>query len=306
MRTGNADGFALMAVLWILVIVGAVGIAFQADAGAERRVVANARTGVRVRWGARAGLHRTLAALDSSVVRGLADPAGNAALLRPIGFELDGVAIQAQAIDARARVNLNLADQDRLRDLFAASGFDAAGAHRVAAAVMDWRDADGLRRPEGAEAADYAARGMPLPRNAPFEAVDDLRHVLGMSPERFRRVAPHLTVVGDGRINVNSASMPALATLPGLDLASARVIASRRDSWRLRNVFELTTALPRETQNAIQADMARFTDMVAFGPRALEITVDATTAGSPVATHLWAHVELTGGTGWRVVRVVER
>ena len=65
-------------------------------------------------------------------------------------------------------------------------------------------------------------------------------------------------------------------------------------------------ALPRESQDRIQADMGTFTDRVAFVPLTLEIVVTASVEGSPVTSSLWAQVELAGGTAWSVIRVVER
>src|SRR3546814_5898664 len=74
-------------------------------------------------------------------------------------------------------------------------GADEATADRVAAAITDWRDADDLRRPQGAEWQDYAAAGSRYrPRNGPFVALGELRAVAGMTPGLHAAVAPLMTL----------------------------------------------------------------------------------------------------------------
>ena len=64
-------------------------------------------------------------------------------------------------------------------------GLDVDAAARIVDAILDWRDADDLRRPNGAEQADYRAANLKYgPANAPFVTVGELGRVLGMTPER--------------------------------------------------------------------------------------------------------------------------
>ena len=85
--------------------------------------------------------------------------------------------------------------------------------------VQDWRDADKLRRLHGAEEAEYMAAGKSYaPSNAPFETVDELQRVLGMTPELFRLVEPALTVYSkQPGINTAVAQRPALLAIPGVN-----------------------------------------------------------------------------------------
>lgn len=296
-----------MAVLWILVMVGAVGVAFQTDARAERRAAANARSALSARWAARAGLHRTLYTLDSVLQRGRAPGPDAGAVLPAFDLAWGRVSARSITLDARARLNLNLADDAQLRRVFVASGLGPSASQTLAAAVIDWRDADGIRSPGGAEAAEYAALRPPsAPKNALFDAVEELRDVFGVTPSVYERVAPNLTVSGDGRINVNAASVAVLTALPGIDADGARDIVARRRAFPLRNPFDLIAALPRASRDAAQSTVADLADRVAFGPRALDIVVTAQVEHSPVGITLWAQLEASGGTVWRVVRVVER
>ena len=309
MRRRREGGFALVAVLWILVLVGAIAGALLADARAERRGAANARVTTQARWAARAGLARALYQVDTTLTRsatGFALGADSGTALPFVEFAVAGVAVRVVALDARARVNLNLADASQLRRLLVALGVDSREGSSLANAVLDWRDPDQVRRPNGAEVGDYAALRPPSrPKDAPFDAVDELATVLGMTPSIYHRVASHLTVAGDGRVNANSAPAPVLLTLPGMDAEAAAVVVSRRQKGPYRNVFELVASLPREAQERIQADMGTFTDRVAFGPREIEIVVTARAPGTPVGARFRARVELSGGSTWRVLQVNE-
>ncbi|MDH3496494.1 MAG: general secretion pathway protein GspK [Gemmatimonadota bacterium] len=306
-RVRGSGGFALVAVLWMLVAVGAAGIAFQAAARAERRAIANARDGVRARWAAHAGLARVLHALDSTLGRGRLGLDGGAPMgmaLPPVQFRLNEIAVRARTYDARARVNLNLADERQLVQLFGSLGLDRPQAVSLSAAVLDWRDPDGVVRRGGAEAAAYAARRPPShPRNGPFTAVAELRGVLGVTPRVYALVAPHVTVVGDGRINVNAASAVVLATLPSLDQAAAAAILARRGTGPFRNAFEVLAALPRQARERIEADPASFLDRIALSPRELEIEVTAKDGGPSGAGELRAIVVLEGGAAVTVAKV---
>ena len=196
------------------------------------------------------------------------------------------------------------ADRDSL--LLVALGVDSKEGSSLANAVLDWRDSDQVRRPNGAEVGDDAPLRPPSrPKDAPFDRVDELAMVLGMTPSIYHRAASHLTVAGDGRVNANSAPAPVLLTLPGMDAAAAAVVVSRRQKGPYRNVFELVASLPREAEERIQADMGTFTDRVAFGPREIEIVVTARAPGTPVGASLRARVELSGGSAWRVLQVNE-
>jgi general secretion pathway protein K len=95
-------------------------------------------------------------------------------------------------------------------------GVDDPTATRLVDAVLDWRDVDDLKRPNGAEEADYRAAGLKYgPANAPFESVGEFARVLGMTSDLYARVAPSLTVFSrQAGINPQTASRDVLLALP--------------------------------------------------------------------------------------------
>src|SRR3546814_16801372 len=102
-------------------------------------------------------------------------------------------------------------------------GADEAKADRVAAAITDWRDADDLRRPQGAEWQDHAAAGSRYrPRNGPFVALGELRAVAGMTPGLHAAVAPLMTLhSGSGGVDPTVAPQRVLLALTDADIVDA-------------------------------------------------------------------------------------
>src|SRR4029434_9110248 len=80
-----------------------------------------------------------------------------------------------------------------------------------------WRAADELRRPNGAEAADYQSAGLKQkPSNAPFETVREVSRVMGITPAIFARISDSLTVHSrQPGINPTLATRDVLLALPG-------------------------------------------------------------------------------------------
>jgi general secretion pathway protein K len=138
------------------------------------------------------------------------------------------------AVDESAKIDLNTAREPLLKGLMQnVGGLDPEAAQRVVEAIADWRDPDELRRPNGAEAADYRAAGLKYaPTNGHFAVVGELQRVLGMTPALFAKVAESLTVYSrQAGINPATASRDVLMAIPN---ASAEVvdayIALRKDA----------------------------------------------------------------------------
>jgi general secretion pathway protein K len=309
-RARSRRGFALITVLWVLSILAVLSAEFAVSARTTRVAAGNTRTDARVRWAARAGFARLTELLDRKLARNLAgyDLAARGDTAVPaIEYDLDGATVRAVALDARARVNVNRADGATLSHVFELAGLPSAAADSLADVVLDWRDRDDFRRPRGAEAAEYRTRRpAELPGNAPFAELEELRGVWGMSPARYALVSPYLTVAGDGRIGVNSASVLVLQTLPGMDEAGAQTIVARRTRAPFRGIFDLLPALPQPARSRVQANLGMAVDRMAFAPRELELRVDATIPGAGAHAEVRANAVLAGGTAVRIHRVVER
>jgi general secretion pathway protein K len=100
-------------------------------------------------------------------------------------------------------------------------GLDDEEAEDIVAAVKDWIDTDDdtttSDEAEGAEAYYYEPMGYHCP-NGPLDSPEELRLVKGMTPEdmpyeRFSDIVKHISVFGDGKININTADLRVLASL---------------------------------------------------------------------------------------------
>jgi general secretion pathway protein K len=305
MPPSDRRGFALLATLWVLAVLAAVAVTLMATARAERRATVNADTEARSRWAVAAGLAMLLdELLDGSAehsLQALTRPADST--VPPVRFRLNGLDTRVDVVDARSRLNLNLADSLQLRRLLEVMGVAGSRAATLTAAVLDWRDPDSVRRPDGAEAPDYAALRPPAaPRNGPFEMGEDIREVLGVGDPLAARLGLLVGAAGDGRVNVNTAPATVLATLPGVSLEGARRLVTRRREAALQNVFDVVRSLPPEDANRMQRDLGRFQDRIAFAPRDLELTVTVAQGGA-VASRLRAIVRMGGGTTMEILRI---
>lgn len=130
-------------------------------------------------------------------------------------------------IDESGKVDLNVADLQLLIALIQALGVDVARAARLAGAIIDWRDTDHLVSPGGAEDSDYAAAGLPYgAKDNPFQSIAELRLVLGMDRDLYRRMLPNITIYsGNLQPEIRYAPVPVLTAL-GQDVAV--VLAKRQ------------------------------------------------------------------------------
>jgi len=147
-------------------------------------------------------------------------------------FSFGGARIRVAIQDELGRIDLNHADGTLLIGLFQSVGLNSSSASRLVDKILDWRDSTGLRRLNGAAAPDYRAAGLSYgPRNGPFQSVDELKLVMDMTPELFRRVEPALTVYsGRQFIDPQFAPPEALLALPAMNADGATSFIAARSN----------------------------------------------------------------------------
>jgi general secretion pathway protein K len=207
-------GIALVLVLWLTalltVIAGGFAYAMRNEAQAARNTMSEAQ--------ARAVADGAVARTVFELMRPRTIPGVWAADGVFHVWDEDGLRVAAAAVDESGKIDINtVTDALLLSFLQTAGQLDPDTAGRLVDAIGDWKDADDLRRPNGAESAEYQAAGLSYkPANAAFETVADLQRVLGMTPALFARLAGNLTVYsGAPGINPQFASRAVLMALPG-------------------------------------------------------------------------------------------
>lgn len=205
-------GIALILVLWVITLLAVIAGSFVYGARSTALTAGNLVSIARARALADAGAHRGLYEL--------AKPASNAERWLADGgvheFSLDEGEIRLVMRAESAKIDLNTASDALLKGLLLSAGLDEEGANKLLDAILDWRDADDLIRPQGAERDQYEAAGMPyIPANAPFKTVSELQSVIGTTPGLYRKLAGALTVFSrQTGINSTLASRQVLLALP--------------------------------------------------------------------------------------------
>jgi general secretion pathway protein K len=226
LRRKSADGFILVAVLWIL-----GGLATLAAIYAL--YVVNAATSLEVnndRIQAEAAVSGALelTAYYLSNVEVAARPTSGTFNFQ-IGSSNVGVGFRSEA----ARIDLNMAPKDLLAGLFGVLGAQPDSASYYADRIIGWRTtAPTQNEDQDKEITGYRTAGLRHnPRQAPFTNVQELWLVLGLPPVIIERALPFVTVFsGLATVNIMDAAPEVVAALPGMTPDRLDNVLKQRDT----------------------------------------------------------------------------
>ena len=186
----RSRGFALLIVLWTLVLIAFI----------VAHITANGRTEIRIADNL----------VDNAVARAAADGAISAAIFNlanprpeqrwPLGGAPRQLAVGDSRIELRledeaSRINPNLAPPPLLQALLQTLGANPQLAQRLAGAIAEWVGTAEDQRPPEAILADYRAAGLDYqPPGSPLESLDELGRVLGVTPAMLAALRPHLSL----------------------------------------------------------------------------------------------------------------
>jgi general secretion pathway protein K len=190
-RLSRPRGAALLLVLWLIALMTAAVGAFAMTARIEHLQGKVLSRGVVADQSARAGLEYAMTRVTDLDQKRQWLPDG-----REYRWPFGEAEVTVKIVDETGKVDLNAGDQNLLAGLIVAVGGERDQARRIASAILDWRDPDTLSQAEGgAEDPQYAEDERPYgAKDGPFETVPEVQLVLGMTPELFAKLAPHLTV----------------------------------------------------------------------------------------------------------------
>jgi general secretion pathway protein K len=285
-RPAQRTGFAMLSVLWAVVVVGTLVVAVSLagrdafDAGRNR---VNA---TRAFWHANDCAERARLVIDDALSR--------ADQLPPRTWrKLDGVVLSSPAsvgsdcevrLEATGtRLDVNSATTDELVRLFTAVG--RADADAVADAIDDWRDSDDDPRMNGAEASWYAAQRRPLPRNGPIADDEELSRIRGLEDGAALRVLS----VEVGPISIATALPPVLLAVPGFtDEAVAAVVAARARGEQIDDLLAFVSSLSSAARDSLVSNYQEISRRTTLDPEAWILTASGW-SGHPA---VFSHVEL--------------
>ena len=220
-------GIALVLVIWATVLLAVVLSSFILERRTETLVMRNSLSMARAEAIADAGVQRAVWEMyrtDNAPEAWKRDGTTQ-------HWSFDGVPVTVEIRDESAKIDINTASDALLRGMFLSIGMSDDEAAHIVDAILDWRDADSFKRPNGAEEPEYRAAGLPYkPANAPFQAIEELQLVLGMRPDIYRRIAPMITVFSrQPGVNPALATRDVLLSIPGTTSDTVDQYIAQRD-----------------------------------------------------------------------------
>jgi general secretion pathway protein K len=225
-----------VSVLWLLALLALVTMvlltAMRVDTRAAGQFIRHAEAEALAD-----GLMRLVALrLGDRNRRPLDDAAGLARDGTPMLCAHGAAAAAIGVTDAAGLVDLNAASPALLEWLLRGLGVAPERAAALAAAIVDFRDADDIPGVNGAESAAYRAAGLAHgPKNAPFETVMELDQVLGMDVALLGRLSA-VTTVYSRQPGIDAAAAPrevrAAAAVASAETGAAAVPGMQGDPAR--------------------------------------------------------------------------
>jgi general secretion pathway protein K len=290
----NEAGVALLITLLVLVLIVILTMEIFRVGARAAQTGAYGRDSIRAALIAEAGVSAARIALRESMKHNKIDTLDQI-WSRPVPpIEIGEGTVLVTVEDEERKINLNRlilpngnAPDDRrlevFRKLLVILDIDPS----VADAVVDWLDNDDIPRVGGAESSHYLSLPVPYEsKNDLFDTLDELRLVRGMTPERFEKLKPFVTVHSSGMVNLNTAPKEVLMSLSaGQDAAEAGEIgaptADRIVEYRKDNPFQNA----RDIENVspplkVLYDRTRFRDLIDVKGTAFRVRATGDVSGT--------------------------
>jgi general secretion pathway protein K len=249
-------GMVLITVLWIVLVIAFISFSLAAAARIELTASGNSFDSDRAFFMAKSAA--------DAMFRDLQKP--GSLVDAPVVQEEGTWVFPFESGEARVRyesntnlIDINAAPDELLASMFESLGVDQTLRNQLVDCILDWRDIDDVPSLNGAELNDYGQviiGEQRLPRNGPFESLDELLLVKHMTPEVFygrvefdpvtrtyQRVpgVRDLITLSSGikQVNVNNASREVLAALPKITPGEIEKIVTERSL----NLFKSTDDL---------------------------------------------------------------
>ena len=202
----RSRGFALIIVLWTLVLIGFIVAHVTASGRTEIRIAGNLV--------ANSAAQAVVEGAIFEAIFNLSDPQLEQCwlidgTLRQVAIGNSWVIVRLD--DEASWINPSTASPALLEALLRVTGSDPDTARRTATAIGEWVGSAAAARPQEALVAEYRAAGLDYgPPSGPIETLGELGRVLGMTPAVVAAIRPHLTLFGPPE--PNPATLPQATT----------------------------------------------------------------------------------------------
>lgn len=217
-RAGTDErGFALVIVLWFLVLIAFLVAHMTALGRTEIHIVRNIATNAETRAAADGAVFEAIFYLLHPDVeqRWAADRSSHE-------IEIGTARVAVRIEDEAGRINPSFAPPKLVKALLEVLGTDAEAAGRLSEAIADWVGTAPVARPAAAALADYRAVGLDYgPPGEPLESDEELGRVVGMTPGLLASMRPHLTAFGPAQPKRSAADPVVAAALDRFEQSGA-------------------------------------------------------------------------------------
>ncbi|MEW8437184.1 MAG: PilX N-terminal domain-containing pilus assembly protein [Candidatus Thiodiazotropha taylori] len=190
---GRNRGVALILVLWMVALLTIIAASFSTQSKVESRLAGNSKVALQAKLLAESGFSRAVMELMVISPQQRWNFNGQLYPLQTAQGELE-VSIR----NASGLLDLNKASSDQLNRLFVLISDDPEERNALVDRLHDWRDADDLRRLNGAEDKDYRAAGYDYATaGKDLTSLEELAYVMGFDAARVNRLRPYVTLNSD-------------------------------------------------------------------------------------------------------------
>lgn len=274
-RRAGRSGFALVTVLWVVAAAATVMLASSALGADATGAASNRLNAAQAFWRAHDCAARACAAIDAVLSEGDdGDAARSWRLLhRLIAISGDSCDVELEA--AGTRLDVNVASEAQLHALIRATS--PSDADSLAAALLDWRDADNTPRALGVESEWYDDHERSVPRDGPFADAREILLVRGFENGSY----DSLLTVGPARLSLNTAPLAVLASVRGLSEEILMRIAEERTNGRaIVDVLPLAARVSPQAAHDLVAHYPEIVRLTTVDPDAWLLTATGR-SGSP-------------------------
>jgi general secretion pathway protein K len=295
MNVTKQQGFALILVLWVLSLLIIMAGSFALNMRREIAVAAGVKANA-----------QAMALAESGVA------VAELMLLHPEAnkrWRADGSVYEIDFTDAQVRIqmlaevgkiDINNASEELLQALINHVVDDEGRQTKLVNAILDWRDADDLARPDGAEKNEYKKAGLNYqPRNKRFRAIEELQLVQGMTEDVYQALVPVITSYSGKDVDLQQASRAVLEIIPTLNAKYIDQYLAARFNSAVNGLPSPSTALL--TAGELNADDLNLTPSESS---ATELSEQAPVSAG--VTEIIAEVHLQDGASATLSVVVEK
>lgn len=176
-------------------------------------------------------------------------------------------------VDEEGKVNVNTTGVEPLKRLFQnVVDLDEESAEELAYCIIDWRDEDSEFQHPAYGAEDGYYRNLRKPyeaKDSEYEILEELLLVKGMNREIFDKVKDYLTVLGEGGVNINTASEEVLSALGLNDELVSEILSFRcgddlEEATHDDNTFTSTSEIVTELKQFTSLDISQIAQLEAL------------------------------------------